>query len=659
MNPFLQRSFYLNTALIILLVMAVFSPSLKNQFVNWDDGTILNYAKHMQERPVETLKEIFTRPVISTYIPLTVVSLSLDYKLSDGNPFVFHLNSLLFHLMNVWLIFVLCLRLNIHPRICLIAAILFGIHPMKVEPVCWVTARKDVLYAFFYLLAVHNYWSFLKTSSKKWYVTSVTLGLFSMLSKPMAISLPVILLLIDWYDGRLKKREAILNKIPYAIYLIPLALVTHAHSQTTVAVSSKLVEAVLIFVWSFSFYIYTFLFPHPLLALYQTPEPISLLNPIYFCSLIIFLGFVIYFIRSKKNKLIRFSMMFYVASVFYLLRFNKMEEMTVVGDRFIYLGSLGFCLLAAYAFHLVWVIYKKTWVKFILIISLAFVVGILSLKSFKQIKVWHDSIRLWSHVIRFNPTNALAHDLRGTAYVETGQTEKAAMDFQEAISINPKLITAYLNLASIQYIQKDYESSLENAGRALMINPQNAMGYYAKGLVYAARFQFDSALENFSQALTYDPRNAASYCSRGNIYAERGETEKALSDFNQAILNNPQYVEAYNSRGNLLTKLNRTSEAISDYTEAIAIDPNYAHTYNNLGYLYAQKDEDETAYRYFSQAIEHDPNTASFYVNRALILRSQKKFPEALVDLQAAQKIIQAHPEQSIPGLENLTNPQP
>ena len=187
---------------VLLLTLAAFSSALNNQFLNWDDDRMLTENPSVRSLTPGNIQHIFTSTVQRVYIPLSVFSLAVEYAFAGDHPFIYHLDNVLLHLLVTGLIFVFALRMGLSGRAAGWAALLFGIHPMHVESVAWVTERKDVLYSVFYMASLISYWQYLEGKKKTDYGLSIVFGFLSILAKPMAISLPLVLFLLDWFKNR-------------------------------------------------------------------------------------------------------------------------------------------------------------------------------------------------------------------------------------------------------------------------------------------------------------------------------------------------------------------------------------------------------------------------------------------------------------------------
>ena len=295
----------------------VFSPMLGNGFTNWDDeGYIL--ANGLLRGP--DWKGIFTQQVVGNYHPLTILSLALNYALTELNPFSYVLFNLLLHVTNTLLVFYFIWILSEKKTwIAVFTALLFGLHPMHVESVAWISERKDVLYTLFFLLSLIQYWRYLNAGKILNYWLSFIFFILSIVSKPAAIVLPLVLFLLDYWKGRSFNRTAfresrlwrkvIIEKIPFFIVSVAFAVITlKIQSQTAVAGLDVYPLWMRLF---FAFYVvmiycFRFFIPYPLAAFHPYPDPENLspailLSPLFGIALVIFLW------KQRKNKLYCFS----------------------------------------------------------------------------------------------------------------------------------------------------------------------------------------------------------------------------------------------------------------------------------------------------------------------------------------------------------------
>ena len=509
---------------IFAITFIAFSSILNNDFTNWDDDVF--FTENPFVRSLD-FKHIFTNTIFFVYVPLTILSFAIEYHFFGCDSFICHLDNLFLHLAVTGLVFLFTSRLGLTIRVAAFSALLFGIHPMHVESVAWVSERKDVLYAFFYMLALCSYLQYLEDKKVRGYVLTIVFGVLSILAKPMALSLPLILFVCDWVKGRKFKRTVLLEKIPYFLYVVPIAWITY--SLNARIPGESFLEGILIWIWTSTFYMWKFLFPIILIPLYSLPNPVSVSNFHYIFAICILFLLLICFVRYRRNRWLIFVGLFYFVSIFFLLRYDS-HDRVIVADRFMYLPSLGICILGGILWEKIMICTNKRGIVMRRFVSFCFIVFFFALciKTYLQGKVWKNSLTLWSYVLHHAADN----------------TEKV-----------------------------------------------NAVAYKARGGAYYKKRQYDLAMADLNKALEITPDNssykAEVYCDRGIVYLKQGKNDLAFTDFSKAIDINPWFVEAYNNRGIAHMEMGLLNLALADLNKALEIDPHYIAAYNNRSYVYA------------------------------------------------------------------------
>ncbi len=492
-------SIVISAIILSVAVLVSFSPCLKAEFLNWDDD--VNILENPTVRSLEpaNIKRIFTESVQKIYIPLTTLSYAVEYKFVGYKPFLFHFDNLILHWLNTLLVLVIALRMGMAAAPALIAALLFGVHPMKVESVAWVTERKDVLYAFFYLIAVWNYCIYRQKGSKTHYAWAVLAGLLSVLSKPMALSLPLILCLLDWFERRSWSRRSWMDKIPFVLSIVPIVWITYAqHVRNPIGDAG---QAVLIWVWSFVFYIWKFLAPLVLIPLYRLPQPVSLTNAPFLASALIFLVIAVSVAILRRNRWWLFAVGFYFLSIFFLLRFDVGVDLNVVADRFMYLPCLGFCLAIGYGVgqivqsqfgNAAWrtKIYGLT----------ALVLLSLMAKTWMQTQIWKEPMTIWNYVVAKDPQSHVGYNNRGNIYNEGDRLNEAITDYNKALELSPQFARALNN----------------------------------RGIIYAKAGREQEAMQDFNKAIEFKPDFEKAYYNRAVIEERLGQYQEAFFDARKA-----------------------------------------------------------------------------------------------------------------------------
>jgi len=564
---------------LLILTFIAFAPSLFNGFINWDDYLLLVNNPLIISSYGHHLSEFFTIAVGKTYIPLTMLSFFVEHHFFKMNPFVYHLDNLLLHFIVVLFVYKICLRLGLSLRASFLAAALFSIHPMRVESISWIAERKDVLYSCFYVLAIYQYLLYLQTFKKARYALSLLFCILSLLSKPMALSLPLILLLLDWFTKRKLSRQSLLEKLPFVIFSIFFAHITYSFFAP-VGIKS-IFEALLIWSWTFMFYIYKFALPFHLSPIYWLPKPIVISNVEYLNALAGFSIFIISLVYFKKNRLWIFACGYYILSIFFLLHFNTSNEIMPVADRYMYLPSLGFCLFIGLSIDGLINNRDDRSRKLLYGVVIFIFIGLMS-KTLMQCRIWKNEFIFWTAINTESPSYLSFMHL-GDCYEQQGDHQRAIEYYTKALGGKPDYdFWLYQNIGIVYLAQKYYAQALKFFDQSLKLNPRSPEAYMLKASVNEAQNDHESAFENYSKAIEYNPYFAQAFHNRAIIYCRRGQLDLAITDLTQAIKIIPDFLTAYYLRGQIYGIMGEKAKALDDFNIVLKIKPNYAATDNYI-----------------------------------------------------------------------------
>jgi hypothetical protein len=467
----------LAVALVIpLLTVLVYIPALHNGFVNWDDTGYVYENEHIRSLGKESLQWMLTAYHASNWHPLTWLSHGIDYAIWGLDPLGHHLTSIVLHGLNTFLVVVLITRLvqigqgrrigrgaseeTGEDRAVVVGAVtglLFGIHPLHVESVAWVSERKDVLYAFFYLLSVLSYvryvWMHREGGSvrSRWYVLSLVMFVCSLMSKPMAVTLPVVLLILDVYPlGRTGIRElvgsqwrVVVEKVPFFVLSIVSSILTVQAQEAGGALKSlelhPMGERILVAFRALLFYLYKMVLPLDLAPLYPYPAVTGLLDIEYLWMVLLVIGITVFCIwRWRRQRVWAVGWAYYIVSLFPVLGIVQVGEQAAA-DRYTYLSSLGPFLLAGLgALEVVKRVFDRKYGpvsgKISIVFVSVFLFGFFSVFAVQQTRIWKDSITLWNHDLNIYPDSThVAYYNRGKAFEDDKNYRKALDDYEKAI----------------------------------------------------------------------------------------------------------------------------------------------------------------------------------------------------------------------------------
>jgi protein O-mannosyl-transferase len=608
---------YLILAGIVILTFTVYSDTFKNNFISWDDPTLVVTNNDIQSISIENIRKMFTNSYVYMYVPLTVLSFALEYKFFGLNPLHYHIDNLMLHLLNVILVFFFIRLLTKKLDISIIVALFFGIHPMHVESVAWISERKDVLYAFFFLSGLITYIRSQKlevrSQKNKYLIFTFILFILSLLSKSAAVSFPVVLVLIDYYligfKFQVSSFKFQFNKLPFFILSIIFGIIA-IHFQSIGEKAGDMIDLshysifdrIVLDCYSAAFYIVKLFIPSGLCASHFYPVKLSGMFPIEcYLSVALILGIVISIILIKLAQLKKdliFGTLFFLSTIVFFLKIVPSVGFVITGERFSYIPYTGLvfatgriCLGITENKKL---ITHNTKLKTQILIALLVITSVIySIMTYERNKVWTNSLSLYNDVLEKNPGATSQIINRGMTKCNLGDFSGAIEDFDRVIENSPQNAKAFFCRALAKSKLGNKKSAIEDYSRVIEINPTLTAAYYSRGMAKSESGDKIGAIEDFNKDIEINPNHSDAFISRGNAKGSIGDKYGALFDFNKAIELNPQNSQVYNNRGTIKAYLGNMEEAVKDFDKAIELNPQYGNAYNNRGsarYITGDKD---------------------------------------------------------------------
>ncbi len=548
--------------LTALITFMVYIPALRNGFVDWDDQAYVYENTLIRSIDSEFFKYIFTTPVHANWHPLTVLSYAVDYSIWGLNPWGYHLVNIFFHAINTSLVFILTYALvrtagkqktgsGLFLFVAgVFTALLFGLHPLHVESVAWVSERKDVLSAFFFLLSILFYLKYASPDSSKkvlYYSGALFSFILAILSKPMAITLPVVLLILDFYPlERLTVkvtdlRNLVVEKAPFFIVTVISAFLTiWAQKKALIPLASVPVFLrISIALRAFVFYLYKMLLPLGLSPYYPydyNPHPSikDFFNYEYSGSFALLAVATIFcVITAKRHKF------FLAAWAYYIVTLIPVSGIVQVGgqaaaDRYAYLPSLGpFMLAGAGAGYLI--SRCKTQVRIFCLAVIMVLFAVLAILTVRQTSVWKDTLSLWSRTIDIYPDSIpVVHLNRGKEYMKRGDYKKSIEDFDIAIRLVPGYTEAYLSRGMCYGLSGQPEKAIPDFTMAIELNPKDPNPYHNRGVAYLNSGEFTKAADDIKKSIELAPDSGVARLNLGLAYLKLGKKDLAIENFKKA-----------------------------------------------------------------------------------------------------------------------------
>lgn len=630
---------YAIPVLVFILTVSTFLPSLQNGFVTWDDNKTLLDNVHYRGLGWPHLGWMFTTFHMGNYRPLTWITLGFDYILWGMEPRGYHLTSLLLNGVNAILFYFIAERLlslafsipSTSARISLrvaagFAALTFSIHPLRVEPVAWLSARNHLLAGLFYLGTVLCYLraAAYETSGRQrwsWLIVAVVLYGLSLLSQPSGITLPLVLLVLDVYPLRRlgdrpgkwsgpEVRWIWREKLPFLFLALGGALLAILAKHEVGAMQPLARYGFLSRVWQASFglafYLWKMVIPLNLSPLYETPAYIDPLAPSFVASVLSVLALTTILIMFRRRWPAGLAAWVCYAAVLAPVLGFVQSGPQFVADRYSYLACLGFSLLAGGGIFSLWRSRVDGQNKQAHILgSGALCLGVLAglvILTMEQIGVWHDSERLWRQVLRVDPLSSIAHNNMGNVLTLQGKTLEAIAHYRRALEIDPKYAEAYFDLATALSSVGRLQSAVEQFQAGLQFDPKNGQARYYLGRVYARRGELEKAIDAFRQSVNLDPGQSMVYYDLGTALVLSGHLNEAVGQFRKAITLRPDYAEAHYSLGRVLAAQGQLHEAAEEFRETIRVEPQFAEARLSLNQALAELGKQDEAAQQFQES---------------------------------------------------------
>jgi protein O-mannosyl-transferase len=588
--------------LLVLTTLAAYWQIGNHGFIDWDDIVYITENGHIRNGiTLEGLRWAFTTNCAANWHPLTWVSHMLDVQFFGLNPGWHHITSLLFHIANVLLLFFVLHRMTKAFWQSAFVAVLFALHPLHVESVAWAAERKDVLAALFWMLTLAAYGCYAENPRLKSYLAVMLFLALGLMAKPMLVTLPFVLLLLDYWplerfrDGKAARRyraesistvpvrkkkgktgkqapktvieienpanggfrwalvrPLLLEKIPLLVLTILSCVATYIAQSSVGAVASvqaltpdmRLANAFV----SYIVYIAKTIWPDNLAVFY--PHPGSW--PVWEVSGAVLILAVVTFAVIRTRKIFPFlpvGWLWFTGTLVPVIGIVQVGSQAMA-DRYTYIPSIGLFIMAAWGIPEA--LKKLRYKKQVLVASSAVCLACIFALTWIQAGYWRDSITLYDHALSITKNNYSIHNNRGLVLEHLGYHVEAMADFDRAIEIYPRFSEAYTN----------------------------------RGIVYKSLGNFARAVEDFTRAIEFDPKNAEAYTNRGSAHMVLGNRAQALEDYSSAIAVEPQYTPAYFNRGIFYQYSQMYPQAVEDYDKAISINPGYAKAYFNRGMIY-------------------------------------------------------------------------
>ena len=614
----------------IMAVLAVtflaFTQTFQNGFVNWDDDVNILANKNLNGFSFQNIVKIFTSNIIGGYNPLSIFTFAIEKAVVSKENFatLIHTDTLILHLLTVFLVYRLVSLMGFSKWSALVVALLFGIHPMRVESVAWATERKDVLFGAFYFASLIQYAKYLKSQNygltNRHFLWSFVLFIFALFSKVQAVSLPLSMLAMDYYFKRPLNFKLLLEKTHFFLGSLAMGLATIVllKSEKTIddtVLHYSFLEKIMVGFYTYMIYLGKCIYPWIMSPLYPFPKDII---GVFYATPLFFIASVVavwYAYRKGWSKLV-FGWVFFIVNYIFVSQIVQAGQ-GYLADRFTYIPYFGFFVIIA-AFtegglfsEQLTVDNRQSVVKkfgenvgWIMKLGVSGYALILFLTTYNQVKIWKDGETLWTHTLEYDS----------------------------------KVPTAFQNRALIYRDRKNYDKALSDLNTALALKP-SAATFNSRGKTYFDMNKPLDAINDYNRGIALDSTLVEAWANRGAAYGQLGQLDLAMSDLSKALSLDSVHINALVNRGAALGVTGRKDEAIRDLSRVIELDPTHTNAIVNRELTYREMGKFDLALADCDRFLAIKKDNPDVWIDRAMLKRQFNRCTEALADFDEAIKL--------------------
>ena len=589
-----------------ILVLASYWGVQGNDFINYDDPAYVLENRHVKGGlSGEALVWAFTASSVSNWHPLTWLSLMLDHDLYGMNAWGYHWTSVILHLLSVLVLFFALVRMTGEVWCSGLVAGLFGVHPLHVESVAWVAERKDVLSGLFWMLGLWGYARYAERPGVSRYWVVVLFFVLGLLSKPMVVAFPFVLLLLDYWplrrfggaSGETFSR-LVYEKIPLFILSAAASVITFLVQREGQAVSSlvnlpffdRLGNAAI----SYGRYLMKMFLPYDLAVFYPHPGawPVSEVF-LSFALLLLITLFVLMQFRRRRYLLV--GWFWYLGTLVPVIGMVQVGAQAMA-DRYAYLPLIGVYIIVAWG--AADLLQDKQYRRVVWGAVVGLVTAMLIFMTQIQVGYWKSSITLFDHALLVTENNYQAHNNLGRALTNEKRYPEAVDHYLSAIRIKPGYMPPYLNLGLTLMEQGKLEEAMTCFSEALKVKPGDGEAFFALGNLYLKKGLWNEAIVQYHLALKEKPYDSTLHNNLGLALTRKGEVDQAIQAYRMAIHLVPEHAGAHNNLAMLLMGKGKIDEAIAHFRQAIRYQPDYLNAHFQLAKLLSREGlADEASYR--------------------------------------------------------------
>ena len=551
------------------------------------------------------------------YQPLAMISLMLDCAMG-GRPddlVPFHRTSLALHVANTVLIVVLLYLLIGSPWAAAMAGLLFGVHPMTVEPISWISERKTMLATFLALWSLVSYVRYARTGRRGWYGLALATLVLALMSKPTTTPLPLLMLLLDYWPLRRLSRRAVIEKIPFLVIAVAFAVITYISQKATAGTYNpnelSPMRAPLIVCHNIVFYPSKMFWPVNLSSYYPFPKPMDLSRPMVLAG-VIGTGLLVplLLVSLRWTRVLVAGWLFFFLAILPTMGIIGFT-LVIASDRYAYLPAVGLLLVVAALLGWLWSgpMYstRRTVRRLATLAAVLILCGLETGAARRYQLNWRDSETLLQYMLKLNPDSAALHNHLAYTLNLEGKDNEAIEQFADAIRLDPAFPDPHYSLGTLLANQQRLDEAIAHYTEALRLKPTYAEAHNNLGIALAMQGKSDEAIGRYTEALRLKPTYAEAHNNLALELVDRGNLDEAIGHYDQALRFNPAYAGAHANLAYALVRQGRLDKAARHFRIAIQINPGMAAAHKGLGAVLERQGHSSAAIREYQEALRLNP----------------------------------------------------
>ena len=612
------------SAVIVVLGGLAYLNSLLNPFI-WDDAFQISTNLHIRSLgyiPRLFFETVYHQDMIGRfYRPILMASFALDYHQWGLEPFGYHISNILIHLGNALLVYGIIRLVFRRELLAFFTSMLFVLHPVQTEAVTYISGRADLLAAFFCLLSLYFFITYLDFDGYRkrlYFVASALSFLFAMLSKESAAVFPFILF---FYEACFRREELKGKRsakyIAYAAILLIYTIVRHfvllnVKSSLTVSGPIPLLNRFCLIPSIIITNIKILLFPGGLHMersefLFERPHSFFDHRVIIALSVLIAVAVFVWLVRKRHNEAL-FGFGWFILLLTPVL--NVVPINAFIAEHWLYLPSIGFFLLCSSALI---GLFRLNSIKLCIVSFMVVILAMLCALTIRQNYIWRNPVFFYKYTLKFSPLSTRLRTNLGVEYFNLGLYKDAEMECRKALAIEPagtNAINDYLNLGAALYWQGKKKESAEAYDNAIKLKPDSPLGYWFMANILYLDGQTKKAVGFYKKAVELAPSNASYWLTLGNAYTKDKDLKGAAEAYKRALEAYPYFFEARINLGTVYFKQGLLKDAFEEYQKALKLDPESPEAYYNIGNVSAGIGKTKEAEEFWQEALKRDPNHA-------------------------------------------------